>query len=177
MNICAKFQLSSWSRSGWKVSGGGGVVCTVIFMSNPTVVLCCVGVGVLTKFYYPILTRPIPVRRFGTGDKSVHVWDFNNYQFHFMSGENIWWPDSPPVKKSVSQPTNPTSTSTKIQTQIFFKISYSKKCFPLDLNGMSGCATQGGGGYVQGRCLHPFITWAMWWVSSENSLKMFSQDN
>ena len=27
---------------------GGGVVCTVIFMSNPTVVLCCVGVGVLT---------------------------------------------------------------------------------------------------------------------------------
>ena len=28
---------------------GGGVVCTVIFMSNPTVVLCCVGVGVLTK--------------------------------------------------------------------------------------------------------------------------------
>ena len=29
--------------------GGGGVVCTVIFMSNPTVGLCCVGVGVLTK--------------------------------------------------------------------------------------------------------------------------------
>ena len=28
--------------------GWGGVVCTVIFMSNPTVVLCCVGVGVLT---------------------------------------------------------------------------------------------------------------------------------
>ena len=27
---------------------GGGVVCTVIFMSNPTVVLCCVEVGVLT---------------------------------------------------------------------------------------------------------------------------------
>ena len=26
----------------------GGGVCTVIFMSNPTVVLCCVGVGVLT---------------------------------------------------------------------------------------------------------------------------------
>ena len=51
MNICAKFQLSSWSRSGRKVSvgggGGGGVVCTVIFMSNPTVVLCWV--GVLTK--------------------------------------------------------------------------------------------------------------------------------
>ena len=30
------------------VGGVGGVVCTVIFMSNPTVVLCCVGVGVLT---------------------------------------------------------------------------------------------------------------------------------
>ena len=29
--------------------GWGGEVCTVIFMSNPTVVLCCVGVGVLTK--------------------------------------------------------------------------------------------------------------------------------
>ena len=29
--------------------GVGGVVCTVIFVSNPTVVLCCVGVGVLTK--------------------------------------------------------------------------------------------------------------------------------
>ena len=27
---------------------GGLVVCTVIFMSNPTVVLCCVEVGVLT---------------------------------------------------------------------------------------------------------------------------------
>ena len=33
-----------WGVGGW----GGGVVCTVIFMSNPTVVLCCVGVGVLT---------------------------------------------------------------------------------------------------------------------------------
>ena len=30
--------------------GVGGVVCTVIFMSNPTVVLCCVGVGVLTIY-------------------------------------------------------------------------------------------------------------------------------
>ena len=30
--------------------GVGGVVCTVIFVSHPTVVLCCVGVrvGVLT---------------------------------------------------------------------------------------------------------------------------------
>ena len=27
---------------------GGGVVCTVIFVSNQPVVLCCVGVGVLT---------------------------------------------------------------------------------------------------------------------------------
>ena len=32
--------------------GGGGVVCTVIFMSNPTVVLCCVEVGVLTIMKY-----------------------------------------------------------------------------------------------------------------------------
>ena len=32
----------------WGVGWVGGVVCTVIFMSNPTVVLCCVGVGVLT---------------------------------------------------------------------------------------------------------------------------------
>ena len=30
------------------VWGVGGVVCTVIFVSHPTVVLCCVGVGVLT---------------------------------------------------------------------------------------------------------------------------------
>ena len=30
--------------------GVGGVVCTVVFMSNPTGVLCCVGVGVLTKY-------------------------------------------------------------------------------------------------------------------------------
>ena len=30
------------------VGGGWGGVCTVIFVSNPTVVLCCVGVGVLT---------------------------------------------------------------------------------------------------------------------------------
>ena len=29
----------------WVVGG----VCKVIFMLNPTVVLCCVGVGVLTK--------------------------------------------------------------------------------------------------------------------------------
>ena len=35
----------------WGV-GWGGVVCTVIFMSNPTVVLCCVGVGVLTILRY-----------------------------------------------------------------------------------------------------------------------------
>ena len=33
--------------------GGGGGVCTVIFMSNPTVVLCCVGVGVLTTSFDP----------------------------------------------------------------------------------------------------------------------------
>ena len=26
MSVCAKFQLSSWSRSGWKVCGSGGVV-------------------------------------------------------------------------------------------------------------------------------------------------------
>ena len=31
----------------WWVGGVGGV-CKVIFVSNPTVVLCCVGVGVLT---------------------------------------------------------------------------------------------------------------------------------
>ena len=41
------------------VWGVGGVVCTVIFMSNPTVVLCCVrvGVGVLTikKFVLAII--------------------------------------------------------------------------------------------------------------------------
>ena len=30
----------------WGAGWVGGVVCTVIFMSNPTVVLCCVGVGV-----------------------------------------------------------------------------------------------------------------------------------
>ena len=27
---------------------GGGGVCKVVFVSNPTVMLCCVGVGVLT---------------------------------------------------------------------------------------------------------------------------------
>ena len=33
----------------WGGEGGwGGVVCTVIFVSNQPVVLCCVGVGVLT---------------------------------------------------------------------------------------------------------------------------------
>ena len=42
LEVAEKF-LWGW---GWGV--GGGVVCTVIFMSNPTVVLCCVGVGVLT---------------------------------------------------------------------------------------------------------------------------------
>ena len=38
----------------WVVVGG---VCKVIFMSNPTVVLCCVGVGVLTKrfFFYGLI--------------------------------------------------------------------------------------------------------------------------
>ena len=35
---------------GWV--GWGGVDCTVIFVSNPTVVLGCVGVGVLTINYY-----------------------------------------------------------------------------------------------------------------------------
>ena len=32
----------------WVVGGGWGGVCKVIFVSHPTVVLCCVGVGVLT---------------------------------------------------------------------------------------------------------------------------------
>ena len=40
----------------WGVGGWGGVVCTVIFMSNPTVVLSCAGVGVLT-----ILELAVPV--------------------------------------------------------------------------------------------------------------------
>ena len=39
MSVCAKFQLSSSFRSAWKVSVGCGV-CTVIILSNPTVVLC-----------------------------------------------------------------------------------------------------------------------------------------
>ena len=34
MSVCAKFQLSSWSRSGLKVPGGvvgwGGVLCGVV---------------------------------------------------------------------------------------------------------------------------------------------------
>ena len=34
---------------------GVGVVCTVIFMSNPTVVLSCVGVGVLTKCFVGVV--------------------------------------------------------------------------------------------------------------------------
>ena len=34
---------------------GGGVVCTVIFVSNPTVVLRCVGVGVLTILKFHML--------------------------------------------------------------------------------------------------------------------------
>ena len=34
------------------VGGGWGGVCTVIFVSNPTVVLCCVGVGVLTIYIW-----------------------------------------------------------------------------------------------------------------------------
>ena len=33
-----------WVGGGWWWGG----VCKVIFVSNPTVVLCCVGVGVLT---------------------------------------------------------------------------------------------------------------------------------
>ena len=33
-----------WGGVGW----GGGLVCTVIFVSNPIVVLCCVEVGILT---------------------------------------------------------------------------------------------------------------------------------
>ena len=39
---------------------GGGVVCTVIFMSHPTVVLCCVGVrvGVLTISKLKFLHAP-----------------------------------------------------------------------------------------------------------------------
>ena len=39
MSVCAKFQLSSSSRSAWKLCVVGGGVCKVIFMSNPTIVL------------------------------------------------------------------------------------------------------------------------------------------
>ena len=43
MSVCAKFQLSSWSRSGLKVPGGGvwwGVVgCSVVVEANFSVQL------------------------------------------------------------------------------------------------------------------------------------------
>jgi len=42
------------------VGGGWGGVCTVIFVSNPTVVLCCVGVGVLTISFYNIVSYRFP---------------------------------------------------------------------------------------------------------------------
>ena len=45
--------------------GVGGVVCTVIFVSNPTVVLCCVGVGVLTMR---------KVRNFNVYHMALRVW-------------------------------------------------------------------------------------------------------
>ena len=38
---------------------GGGMVCTVILWSNPTVVLCCVEVGVLTKLQENHRFRPL----------------------------------------------------------------------------------------------------------------------
>ena len=52
MSVCAKFQLSSWSRSGWKVCGGwGGWVGNTWLRLTPTLValelfwveLSCVG--------------------------------------------------------------------------------------------------------------------------------------
>ena len=41
----ARLEVPENFCGGWVVGGG---VCKVIFMSNPTVLLCCVGVGVLT---------------------------------------------------------------------------------------------------------------------------------
>ena len=39
MRVCPKFQLSSWSRSGWKVcAGGGGVGSTWLQCRTPTLV-------------------------------------------------------------------------------------------------------------------------------------------
>ena len=46
LEVAEKFLWGGWGV-GW---AGGRVVCTVIFMSNLTVVLCCVEVGVLTIF-------------------------------------------------------------------------------------------------------------------------------
>ena len=68
MSVCAKFQLSSSSRSAWKfcvVVGGG--VCKVIFMVNPTVVLRLgLGWGFDNSFYVWIL-------RLDVGSPSVLV--------------------------------------------------------------------------------------------------------
>ena len=42
MSVCAKFQLSSWSRSGLKVPGGvvgwGGVLCSGVWWLRPILV-------------------------------------------------------------------------------------------------------------------------------------------
>ena len=36
MSVCAKFQLSIWSRSDWKVCGGGGEHMATMSNLNPS---------------------------------------------------------------------------------------------------------------------------------------------
>ena len=47
MSVCAKFQLSSWSRSGLKVPGGG-VGCSVV------------GCGVVVEAHFSVQLKPRP---------------------------------------------------------------------------------------------------------------------
>ena len=91
--IC--IQMLIWGS--WRLQlsfSGGGVVCAVIFVSNPTTLLrlCCVVVGVVTRNFYMQMWFPhteAPSRK--KNCKNFENWQsYCNFWLLYKNSENFW---------------------------------------------------------------------------------------